>query len=137
MEDVQLHRGHCVEVALENFDRLEVTRDVDQQPAPGKAWLIVDLNSREEVTVAIGVEELQEGLEPTKRADDGWRRKHRLAARDVDAITLVFSNRRNILSGTLAVNDQWRHLVVGRESGSECQNRASFEAFHKPEDPGL
>ena len=35
---------------------LEVTRDVDQQSAPRKTWLIVDLNSREEVSVAIGVE---------------------------------------------------------------------------------
>src|SRR5688572_31648092 len=41
VKDVHLHRRHRVEIALEHFDGLEVTRDVDQQTAPGETWLVV------------------------------------------------------------------------------------------------
>ena len=45
VKDVHLHGRHRVEIALEHLHRLEVTRDVDHQPAPWKARPIVDLNA--------------------------------------------------------------------------------------------
>ena len=37
VEDVELHGGHGVEVALDDVDRLEVAADVDHQAAPAEA----------------------------------------------------------------------------------------------------
>ena len=56
VKNIQLHRGHRVEIAFEHFHGLEVTSDVDQQAAPRKPRLIVDLNSPKKVPVAIGVD---------------------------------------------------------------------------------
>src|SRR5215204_4238343 len=82
MQDVQLHCRHRIKIAFKNFHSLEVTSDVDQQPAPGKPWLVVNLNSRKKVSIAIGVEQLKEGLKSTQRANNSRSTQQRLAAGD-------------------------------------------------------
>ena len=46
VKDVELDCCHRIQIPFENFHRLEVAGDVNQQAAPGKARLILDLNSR-------------------------------------------------------------------------------------------
>src|SRR5215813_6103555 len=65
MQDVQLYGRHRVEVPLEYVHRLEVTADVDEQAAPGKARLIVDPDTGNVESVAIALEQLQESLQAT------------------------------------------------------------------------
>ena len=68
MEDVHLHRGHAVDVALDDLDRLEVAAHVDHQSAPGKARLVLNVDEREVVAVAIAGDELQQRLHAAHRA---------------------------------------------------------------------
>src|SRR5688572_13355293 len=42
VKDVHLHSCEAIEITFEHFNRLEVTSDVDQQPAPRKAWLVLN-----------------------------------------------------------------------------------------------
>src|SRR5260370_26978412 len=42
VQDVHLYRGHAIDVALENVERGKVAADVNEQSAPGKAWLVFD-----------------------------------------------------------------------------------------------
>ena len=43
VEDVQLHGGHAIEIALDHFDRLEVPSAIDHQAAPAKARRVLNL----------------------------------------------------------------------------------------------
>ena len=52
VEDVHLHRGHAVDVALDHVDRLEVAAHVDHQAAPGEARLVLNVDERKVVAAA-------------------------------------------------------------------------------------
>src|SRR6185503_17513362 len=92
VEDVHLHRRERVKIAFQNFNRLEVTRDVDQQTAPRETWLVLDQHAGKEVTIPICAQELQQSLEPAHCANDSGRFHYCLSIRDVDAIALVFAD---------------------------------------------
>src|SRR6185503_1312654 len=93
--------------------------------------LIVDLNSRKEISVSIGVEQLQQSLESAKRANNCRCGEQCLSARDVETITLVLSYRRNGLARTLGMDDELRHLIIRCKSRRQRQHRASFEPPHE------
>ena len=46
MKDIQLHRGHAVEIALDHFDGHPMPRNIQMQPAPGKAGVVLDVDDR-------------------------------------------------------------------------------------------
>src|SRR5437868_1537048 len=92
VKDIQLYGSHRVEISFEHFHRLEMSPDIDQQSAPWKARLIFDLNTWQEISPAIGIDQLQQSLETTKRANYRWRSEQRLAAGDVDTITFVLGD---------------------------------------------
>ena len=46
MKDVHLHGFHAVEIALKDVHGNEVAADVDEEPAPWEARLVVDGDGR-------------------------------------------------------------------------------------------
>ena len=75
---VYFHRGHPVQVALEDLHRNKVAADVDHQPAPGKPRLVLDRDRRHHEAGRNVFDQLQERLEPVQNAQ-GIRRPQRRA----------------------------------------------------------
>jgi hypothetical protein len=63
VEDVHLHRGHAVEVALQDVDRDEVPAGVDQEAAPAKAGSILDGDDRKSKAARARLDEIEQRLE--------------------------------------------------------------------------
>ena len=70
VQHIHLDGSHGIEISFENFHRLEVAADIDQQSAPGKSRLILDLDSRQKISVAIALKQLQKSLEAAERTYD-------------------------------------------------------------------
>src|SRR5262245_38599741 len=51
MQDVELDRGHSVQVALDYLHRLPMPPDVNQQPAPRETRPVLNAHRRDEVTL--------------------------------------------------------------------------------------
>ena len=62
VKNVQLYCRHGIEVPFENLHRLVVPANIDEQASPWKTRLILDLDSRQIISVAITPEQLQESL---------------------------------------------------------------------------
>src|SRR5260370_21349535 len=60
VKDVQLYCRHRIEITFEDFQRLVVAADIDEQASPLETRLILNLDTRQIVTVAIAVEQLQQ-----------------------------------------------------------------------------
>ena len=68
VQDVQLHRRHAVEVALQDLHGHEVPGGIDEQAAPREAGPVLDADAADEVALGPALHELQEGLQPAQRA---------------------------------------------------------------------
>ncbi len=91
VKHVELHRGHAVQVALQNVERNKVAAHVDHQSAPGKARAVLDRNRRHGKTRARGLHQLQESLQPTHDAERGRRVQPGAGAADVQLVGFVFT----------------------------------------------
>ena len=68
VQDVHLHRGHAVEVALEHVDRNEVAADVDQQCRAREARLIFDGDGGHGKSSGRDLHELKKSLQTAQHA---------------------------------------------------------------------
>src|SRR5215471_704149 len=90
VKDIELDRRHGVKIPFEHFHGLVVTRYVNQETTPLKAWLILNLYGRQIEAISITVDELQKGFEAPQRADDSHRSELRLPIGNNQLITLIF-----------------------------------------------
>ena len=68
VEDVQLHRGHRIQVALHHLDRHPMARNVHQQPAPREARPVVNAHRWRLEAGGSGLDQLRESFQPVQRA---------------------------------------------------------------------
>ena len=78
VEDIELHRFHAVQVALDHVDRLEVAAGINHQAAPREARLVVDGDRRRGETLRGDVHQLQKCLQAVQHAE-------RIGGRQLDA----------------------------------------------------
>ena len=71
VEDVQLDRGHGVEIALDHFDRHPVARHIEHQAAPGEARLVFDVDGGRFEAIGAERDQLRKGRESVKGAGHG------------------------------------------------------------------
>src|SRR5215831_9249243 len=90
VKDIQLDRRHGVKIPLEHFHGLVVTRHINQETTPLKAWLILNLYGRQIEAVSITVDELQKSFEAPQCADDSRRSELGLPIGNTQLVTLVF-----------------------------------------------
>jgi hypothetical protein len=53
VQDIHLHSGQAINVALDDFDRLPMTGHVHHQPAPREARLVLNTDGRQEILTVI------------------------------------------------------------------------------------
>jgi hypothetical protein len=92
MQDIELNRRHCIEIPFEDVDRLVVAPYVNKKTPPGKAGTVINLDSGDEVTVAVTFKQLLESLEAPQDADRGWGLKNCLPLRYLKRVGFVFAN---------------------------------------------
>ncbi len=63
VKDVQLYCRHRIEITFEDFQRFVVAADIDEQASPWEKRVILNLDTQQIGSVAIAVEQLQEGLQ--------------------------------------------------------------------------
>src|SRR3984893_6410610 len=68
MQNIHLHCGHSIQIALKNAQWNEVPANINQQSAPGKPWLILYRDCRHSKSVHARFDQLQEGLQSVKNA---------------------------------------------------------------------
>jgi hypothetical protein len=68
VEYVELHGGHAIQGVLQNVHGLEVPSAVDHQAAPAESRRVMNGDSRDKVTAALGLHQLDEGFQAMQRA---------------------------------------------------------------------
>ncbi len=101
VEDVELDRGHSVELPLDRLGRLPVPADVDQETAPGEAGPVGDADGGNPPPGRVALHQLEHGLEAAERADGGRRLERRSTGLDLEHVALVFGRRLNRLARAL------------------------------------
>ena len=69
VQDVQLHGGHGVEIALDHLDGLPAPRHVDHEPPPWESRPVPDRGRRKKPAVLVPLGQLQERLEAVEGAE--------------------------------------------------------------------
>jgi hypothetical protein len=62
VQNIELDRGHPINVSLNRIERHEIPGDVDHQPAPLKTGSIVDANIRQDPPIRPRCDKLQQGF---------------------------------------------------------------------------
>src|SRR5436853_6859821 len=98
VKDVELDCGHRIQISFENFHRLVVAGDVDEQTAPGKARLILDLNSRQIISVPLALKQLEKSLQAASPTYHRRRDQPSLLVVHFQTVPSLFVERRNDLT---------------------------------------
>src|ERR1035441_817430 len=97
MKDVQLHRSHAVEIALDHLDGHPMPRDVQMQSAPGEARMVLNVDGRRFETLGCRFgalsrnDELSKCFEATQHAQRIRSGQERVLWRDLQVVALVFT----------------------------------------------
>ena len=135
MEHVKLDGSHGLEVALENLHRLIVPAYVNKQAAPGKARLILNLDARQIVAVAIAFHQLQQSLQTAQGPNHSRRHESRLFVRDFQAVALVLSNRWNSLSRPSRLDHESSSAFIRRQTSRQRQSNPPLQSFDDAVNP--
>ena len=134
VEDVELHGGHGVEIALHHFERHPVARGIHHQAAPGKARLVFDVNGGDFEAIRAERDQLREGLEAVQRAGAGGRLERGALGGDVERVGFVFAERGIVVAGRRAFHAQLGRGVLQAEHGNAG---LAGEPHHEAADGGF
>src|ERR1700678_613155 len=131
VKNIQLHRFHGIEVALNHRNRNEVPPGVDHEPSPGKTRLVVDDDCRGCKSPRRNMHQLQKSLQAMHRPEGIGRSKLYAVRRDRQLVRLIFPNLLNRLARPRSMNDEmrwsrlraWGCFFPGERNGSFASQR--------------
>ena len=118
VEDVELYRGHTVEITADDVEGHEVAGGVEQKSAPREAGLIGDANGRHGPAGFVAGDELEKGLHGVQGAQGVGSGCDRLAGVDCELIAFVLGKRLYSIAGGSGANHQ-----RGLRGGGCARNR--------------
>src|SRR5689334_14365020 len=111
VKDIQLHRLHAIQIALYVGNRYETMPGIDQQSAPGKAWLVVNQNDRNAEASRRDPYQLQKRIEPSKHAQRIRRCQLHGCRRDRQMIRLILTQLLHGITRSRSPNREVRLVV--------------------------
>ena len=142
VEDVELHGGHGVQIALHYIERHEVARRIEHQAAPGKAGLILNVDGGNLVAVRAEGHELREGSQAVEYAGARGRFERGAIRGHIQRVRFVLAERRVIAARRSAFHSEfWRCILQAEHRNSglprEADHKAAeaqlaFLAYHDP-----
>ena len=69
MKNVELHRSHSVEIALEYFERHEMAAGIDHQATPSETRFVLDSDSRRSEALRSNLYKLKKSLQAAHDAE--------------------------------------------------------------------
>ena len=134
VKHVELHGSHRVQIALHHFERHPMARRIHHQPAPGKAWFVLDVDGRDLEAVLGQRDELPERLQAVQRAGTRWRLEQGALAGHIQRVGFVLAERRVVAARARALDAQFGCGVLEPEHGDP---RLPGETHHEASDGRL
>src|SRR6516162_1621826 len=106
MKNIQLHRGHAVQIAFHYCDGHPVACDIQHESTPGEARLIFDLHGRNSPPVRTRANQLQERLQSAENACNRMRLEPCRSAGDLEFVGFVVAEGGVIAAAFPAVDHQ-------------------------------
>ena len=91
MQDVELDRGHSVQIAFDHRHRHPMAGYIEQKTTPEKARLIFDVDGLHFEAVRAGRDQLREGLQSPQRSGHGSSLEARVRGRHIQLVGFVFT----------------------------------------------
>ncbi len=99
MQHVELYGSHSVQCPLHHSDGKKMPSRIEHQAAPRKARRILNVDSRERISIARDFRELQQCLHAVQRADVGFGAERCVLWINIERVALIHSRLRHVSGG--------------------------------------
>ncbi len=135
VQDVHLHGGHAIEIALQHVDRNEMAADVDKQAAPRKARLVFDRDHGDRESGGGRLNQLEERLHSMQNAERSRRRKLRAGTVNREFIRFILTELLDLLAAMIGMDRQRRSCRTS--FGAKRDSSLTRELHHESLDTAV